>query len=848
MYVEIQEYGSPYIDEGASAYDAVDGYIDPVATYQLCAIPADLQEELSAVADDYAATWGMFDVTQLGCYRSVPGVDPAIAGNYSQGYLITYSVQNSRKQVSEPDYRLVVVTPRCPDPNRWCPNLTPPRCSVVGRCLNIAFADGVSFTGSDGLRVPSPPPAPQAVMSKQPPVITLLGSGVVQLLATGEVAMLTTVPWASKYADAGARATATPYGTQIDVTPLIQAFGVGSVDTSVPTLPGKPFSYIITYTVTDPVGNVAKSARRLVAVACPNSESYCIINSTGVPTCTVRGICGLDVSLAVGTTNGTTDLRSTSTAVAPTPPNITLNGPARIEIDQGAPYDFCTPSQTGTALCDRGASARDAQDGVITSLIRVCNSPTTKVPGDKKPMLPVSVACRFNTSVPGEYRVRFSATNSAGLTASVVRRVVVRVVCPVGQRRCADGRTCSLSGVCLSELQGTAAPAPPTPSAPLIRLRMQGAVTSDLVRVKRGSTYAMCNGTDPTDAQLCEPGAEAFDPNLPVAQQNITATIVACPRADCLVSNGCPPGDLRLMRMTLIGLNQCNLNLLAPVGSVFPVTFYAWTATIPPIVASVTRNIVITEPCEDQALPFFCLDNQGKFYCSAVSCANSGAFLLPPLSAPTLLLLPRNTSTVYVEFGATPPFSLAPCPSGTRSASVQSCGAVAYDRIIGTTNVSADLTPYVQVTTASYCDPATRRCSTCDVQQATLAGGCYQGIYNYTYFVSNSRGVVDTGLRTLVVYRASFVDLKGVTALPGLNNVTMARLVAGTINLGPTGGPNGTTTKEYKSAATAVAKKLSAFGVVDTDVDVSNATAVLRNVTSRLQVRALTDQPKCLVL
>ena len=50
-----------------------------------------------------------------------------------------------------------------------------------------------------------------------------------------------------------------------------------------------------------------------------------------------------------------------------------------------------------------------------------------------------------------------------------------------------------------------------------------------------------CNGTIPTDASLCEPGIVASDPNLPLDQQNITASVVVCPRADCLMGNGCSP-------------------------------------------------------------------------------------------------------------------------------------------------------------------------------------------------------------------------------------------------------------------------------------------------------------------
>ena len=60
-------------------------------------------------------------------------------------------------------------------------------------------------------------------------------------------------------------------------------------------------------------------------------------------------------------------------------------------------------------------------------------------------------------------------------------------------------------------------------------------------QVKRGGAYAWCNGISPTTSLLCEPGATATDPNLPQGQQDITSSLVVCPRADCIVGNGCSP-------------------------------------------------------------------------------------------------------------------------------------------------------------------------------------------------------------------------------------------------------------------------------------------------------------------
>ena len=41
------------------------------------------------------------------------------------------------------------------------------------------------------------------------------------------------------------------------------------------------------------MGNAAIPARRLIFVACPAPETYCIIKGTNTPSCTVNGICGV---------------------------------------------------------------------------------------------------------------------------------------------------------------------------------------------------------------------------------------------------------------------------------------------------------------------------------------------------------------------------------------------------------------------------------------------------------------------------------------------------------------------------------------------------------------------------
>ena len=49
-----------------------------------------------------------------------------------------------------------------------------------------------------------------------------------------------------------------------------------------------------THQVVDPVGNAAIPAKRLIFIACPDTESYCIVKGMkNTPSCTVDGVCSM---------------------------------------------------------------------------------------------------------------------------------------------------------------------------------------------------------------------------------------------------------------------------------------------------------------------------------------------------------------------------------------------------------------------------------------------------------------------------------------------------------------------------------------------------------------------------
>ena len=82
-FMETLEY-SPWVDDGAVAYDAVDGFIPITSTtYQLCSIPESMQAGLHTYMDAYDYNYPLA-FTQLDCFKVSSSLDTYIAGNLSQ--------------------------------------------------------------------------------------------------------------------------------------------------------------------------------------------------------------------------------------------------------------------------------------------------------------------------------------------------------------------------------------------------------------------------------------------------------------------------------------------------------------------------------------------------------------------------------------------------------------------------------------------------------------------------------------------------------------------------------------------------------------------------------------------
>lgn len=136
-----------------------------------------------------------------------------------------------------------------------------------------------------------------------------------------------------------------------------------------PTEPGKKFGYIIEYNVQDLSNNAAPTARRLITIICPGKEKYCIDPDTSKPACTTDGQCGKPAALGGGTVTA-----PAKAVKPPEPPSISLAVSGTVEVPAGTLYDRCSADAPMTVLCERGATAEDARDGVLDSQVMVCGN------------------------------------------------------------------------------------------------------------------------------------------------------------------------------------------------------------------------------------------------------------------------------------------------------------------------------------------------------------------------------------------------------------------------------------------------------------------------------------------
>ncbi len=184
-------------------------------------------------------------------------------------------------------------------------------------------------------------------------------------------------------------------------------------------------SYLLTYDVTDAAGNIAKSVGRTINVSDTTIPVITLLGSasvnheqgtpyvdagatasdtvdgdlssaiivTGSVNTAVAGTYTLSYAVSDTAGNAATVLNRTIIVADTTAPEISLMGSSTVNHEQGTPY------------VDAGATASDSVDGNLTSVITVTGS--------------------VNTAVAGTYTLSYAVSDTAGNAATVLNRTII---------------------------------------------------------------------------------------------------------------------------------------------------------------------------------------------------------------------------------------------------------------------------------------------------------------------------------------------------------------------------------------------------------------------------------------
>ncbi|KAK3271972.1 hypothetical protein CYMTET_19706, partial [Cymbomonas tetramitiformis] len=525
-----------YLDEGAVAYDEVDGYI--------------------------AVTVHGGDIDTC----CVTGDSPLI---------ITYTAVDAALNEAAVVKREVSVLQYCSLPSYVCEDMLGTVCAY---CTEERDGTVKCVCLDTSLRVYADLEVDGYIPEEDttPPMVTLLGDGELAVNEEGIILMIHVLSRGDYFVDPGVVAEDNVDG---NLTASVSAFGASLVDTSLPTFGGEP--YVIEYSVMDQAGNQADIRRRRVYVidVCdwgPHGrvEEVCSRDDYGQPLCSEAGLCpGLELE---------EEFRQT---VAPSHPSLKLIGPSQLTLRHGEPYAAC-PKEGGFTdqVCDRGAVASDVLDGDLSMYILACSAD-----GVTNKYINKGISgCGIDIHTIGHYNITFTVFNSAGYMAEVTRSVTIAATCTYGEVRCPNEVTCSQNGVCLDNLEGAFETEEVADAPPSIELITTVAVPISYVDVKQHQVYRMCANEEERDSAslLCEPGIIASDKE----SGDLTARVLSCPPSDCL-SRGCPGHET-----VYKGINGC-INTSSAVGTVFEISFIVYDDAVPAQEASVQRHITIISPC-----------------------------------------------------------------------------------------------------------------------------------------------------------------------------------------------------------------------------------------------------------
>ena len=224
-------------------------------------------------------------------------------------------------------------------------------------------------------------------------------------------------------------------------------------------------------------GLTGTALRRIYVVNPCDPEALCPDGS-----CTVQGLCA---SAAL----------PSASAIANQAPVVTLIGPDVVQITVGQVYAACGAASGPSDVCDRGASAADAEDGSLTPFVAACAATPAspyRVNNFQQAGLAGCALAGLSYSADtgtfaeaGTYNISFTAADSLGAVDMAVRTLVVAPSCAVGEHAC-DAAVRPFSSCIEPHIPAAAPPAArcrtPLPHAAACRVR---------VRVRAGNTRAV---------------------------------------------------------------------------------------------------------------------------------------------------------------------------------------------------------------------------------------------------------------------------------------------------------------------------------------------------------------------
>ena len=443
-------------------------------------------------------------------------------------------------------------------------------------------------------------------------------------------------------------------------------------------------------------------------------EIYCSRDDSGGTqevVCSRNGICGLDLVVE----------EEVVVVKAPEPPNITLLGPKRIEINQYEVYKVCGAVKLAGESCDDGAEAIGEYDGLITA---ASNPDQIFACGLKFAVDGVS-GCKIDTQIADTYEISFYAMDSSGLQSeTVTRKLVVIPSCPPGEVTCIN-TPCSVDGVCLEDVEletfFDAEEEDEVADPPIATLKTYEGFGAS-IQLKQYNPYYKCDADQiPTADVPCEPGVLVMQPQTGGADpKDISEFTLSCPPSDCLeYVPACPAHYFKSK-----GVVGCPINPNANPGTTFELEFIVFEQDAQyPRQVSVKRTIIIAEPCPTgQNL---CVVD-GVRQCSELECdvllMLSETVVQEDVTPPVIYLL--GDVSYEVKYGETDEtiFLNACAPDSDRT----NCLMYAIDEEDGDVSSS--------ILSSQNVDLSTGACGINDVTR----GSCIPGTYSYTYTASDS--------------------------------------------------------------------------------------------------------------